>query len=103
MYDRRIHSVFSMFRTGLFVVGILGPFVIWAGACVAVKQEISKPDSLLRALRVGRWIAWLGAILLWLSFIKQPHWWVYAGCATTFSIGLSFPEQWLKKHFHAEV
>jgi hypothetical protein len=91
-----------MLRTVMFFVGILGPFAIWAGVFVAAQQSLFTPDSMLSALRAWRWIAWVAALSLGLLFFAPLHLhWVYAGCASSFSLGLSFPEFWLKSRLCA--
>jgi hypothetical protein len=82
----------------LFTVDIIGPFAIWMGIRAAAKRNIFKLHSMFRVLRVWRWLSWTVAVLLWLACFLPLHLqWFYGGCASTFSLGLSFPEYWLKK------
>lgn len=75
----------------------LAPFLIWAAIYLAARQNIFTRDSMFRVLRVWRWIAWTVAVGLWLFFLLPPHiHWQYGACANMFSLGLSFPESWLK-------
>lgn len=91
-----------MLRIVLLFVGMLGPFAIWAGIYLASKLSIFTVDSMFRALRVWRWITWIAGILLWLSCLPplRLHWF-YGASATWFSLGLSFPDSWLKKRLNS--
>jgi hypothetical protein len=91
-----------MFTFVLYAVGMLGPFAIWAGIYVAANLNIFTSGSMFRALRVWRWITWIAGILLWLSCLPpfRLHW-LYGACASMFSIGLSFPDSWLKRRLNA--
>jgi hypothetical protein len=83
------------------VVGILGPFAVWAIVYAAAKQNTFTVDSMFRVLRVLRWVTWISAGLLWVSCFPPLHFhWFYGASVSTFSVGLSFPESWLgSKHF----
>ncbi len=78
---------------------LLAPFAIWAGVYAALRQGQFTPESMFRVLRAWRWIAWIAAVLLALSSLPPFHLlpWLYFAGASTFSLGLSFPEAWLKK------
>jgi hypothetical protein len=88
----------NLFRVVSLAVGLIGPFAIWIGIRAAAKRNIFQPHSMFRVLRVWRWLSWTAAVLLWLACLPPLHLhWFYGGCASTFSLGLSFPEYWLKK------
>lgn len=84
-------------------VGILCPFVIWIGIHMAMQQDIFTPRSIFRVIRVSRWISYTSAILLWACWLLlQLKWlWLYALSISEFSIGLSFPEHWLKRRLNS--
>jgi hypothetical protein len=92
-------SLLSMSRLWILAAGTLGPFPIWAAICVAARRNIFTPDSMYRVLRFWRWFTWAFAVLLLsLGVLLPPHThWEYGVCASTFSLGLSFPESWLKR------
>jgi hypothetical protein len=80
------------------VVGILGPFAVWAIVYAAAKQNAFTLDSMFRVLRVLRWVTWISAGLLWESCFPPLHFhWFYGASVSTFSVGLSFPESWFKQ------
>ena len=86
-----------MFNVLIVLVGLLGPFVVWAGVFAARKQRAFELVSIFRLLRLWRWISWIIAVVLWLCYLLPFHLpWIYGGSATTFSLGLSFPELSLK-------
>jgi hypothetical protein len=86
-----------MSRLWLFLAGALGPFPIWVAIYLAARQNTFTLDSMFRILRVWRWITWIAGVVLWLLFLLPPHIrWQYGACVSTFSLGLSFPESWLK-------
>jgi hypothetical protein len=86
-----------MSNLAFFVVGILGPFVIWAVVYAATERNAFTVDSMLRVLRILRWVTWIAAGLLWVSCLPPFHLlWFYGASISTFSVGLSFPEGWLK-------
>jgi hypothetical protein len=80
------------------VVGTSGPFVIWATVYAAAKRNALTLDSMLRVLRVVRSFTWITAVLLWVAYLPPIHLhWFYGAGVSTFSIGLSLPEGWLKQ------
>jgi len=51
---------------------------------------------------VWRWLSWTAAVLLWLACLPPLHLHSFYGLsASTFSLGLLFPEQWLKKQLRS--
>jgi hypothetical protein len=83
-----------------FLVGTVCPFAIWIGIYIATERDILAPHSMFRVIRAWRWISYVAAALLWacwLVFHLKSRWlWLYGASISTFSIGLSFPERWLK-------
>jgi hypothetical protein len=78
------------------IVGILGPSVVWFGIWFAAQRKMVKPHSVLGILRACRWIAWIAAgVLLFLSIHLDRTYWA---AIFLFSLGLSFPESWLRRH-----
>jgi hypothetical protein len=81
----------------MLVVGLLGPFAVWAGIYLAVKYNRFTLQSMLRVMRVWRWISWSTGALLLLGTLILNLPLAYGLSITTFSIGLSFPQSWLKQ------
>jgi hypothetical protein len=81
------------------IFGIAGPFVVWGVLYVAVRRMPSHLRLLMKRLRVLRWITWCLAIAFWLfTFVSASQLirWSFGSAFLTFSIGLSFPQNWLK-------
>ena len=79
-----------------FLVGTVAPFAIWMGIYIALHQNIFTPHSMFRVMRMWRWISWSAAVSLGAcSFVFHINW-LYCMSASMFSLGLLFPERWLK-------
>ena len=89
----------------LLVIGIrslliIAPFIVWGALYVAVRKWSLDLQSLVTWLRGFRWVVWSCGLLLFIGYFAAGHFpWVYAISVVTFSIGLSFPERWLKEQF----
>lgn len=81
------------------IAGPVGPLAVWAVVYAALKQNLFQAESMLRVLRAWRWITWVASILILVCIVLPFHLsWFYAVSASTFSVGLSLPESWLKRH-----
>lgn len=96
-----IHSkIFAAVFTGTFVVG---PFIVWLGLYIGAKSDLQLRPT-LALIRVVRWIGWILAVALFVvHLVNEDFHSAYSIALFTFSIGLSFPEQWVKKHFTPEL
>ena len=89
----------------LLVIGIrslliIAPFIVWGALYVAVRKWSLDLRSLLPWLRGFRWVVWSCGLLLYIGYFAGGQFpWVYAISVVSFSIGLSFPERWLKEQF----
>lgn len=82
----------------VLLVDVVGPLATWASVYIAMTQNIFELRSMLRVLKLWRWLSWISAMLLWIAAfapLKVP--WPYGTMVLTFSIGLAIPENWLKK------
>ena len=82
-------------------VGLLlvAPFVVWGALRLAARNPKRDLRPLLPWLKGFRWLAWSCGLLPYGAYFLGDHIpWAYAAAAVTFSIGLSFPERWLKEH-----
>ena len=87
----------------LLVIGIsslliIAPFIVWGALYVAVRKWSLDLQSLVPWLRGFRWVVWSCGLLFYIGYFAGGHFpRVYAGAVATFSIGLYFPEKWLKE------
>jgi hypothetical protein len=99
----------KLLTIGITSLLVIAPFVVWGALSVVMRKWSLDPRSLLRWFRGFRWVVWSCGLLLWVGygvsfFMGRPHFpWVYAGAVVTFSVGLSFPERWLKERFAAQT
>jgi hypothetical protein len=91
------------FGSKLLVIGIasllsVAPFIVWGALSVVMRKWSLDPRSLMPWLRGFRWVVWSCGIVLWVGYLVRPHFpWVYPCAVGTFSVGLIFPEKWLKE------
>jgi hypothetical protein len=89
----------------LLVIGIsslliIAPFIFWGALYVAVRKWSLDLQSLAPRLKGFRWVVWSCGLLLYIGYFAGGHFpWVYPISVVTFSIGLDFPERWLKGQF----
>jgi hypothetical protein len=79
---------------------VIAPLAFWSALYFADRRGHSFSPFILLMLRTLRWTFWILALALFLaSWIHFHHYrvLVLAGAASTFSVGLSFPERWLKR------
>jgi len=84
---------------GIWIFLILAPFVIWLALYVAARWWSFGLQPLVPWMRTFRWITYGSGIALGLAHFTSAHFYHDFTCAAavlTFSIGLSFPENWLK-------
>jgi len=81
----------------LILVGLCGPFLLWIAIFSATKLSVFDLHSMLRVVKVLRWLSYATGAMLWLCHYSPLHLsWGYGWAAVMFSLGLSFPEFWLK-------
>ena len=88
------------------VLLLISPFVLWATLSAAARREKSIPRFILPLLRALRWFGWIsGAVILIVGGLDFYgfHGWPYGIALVTFSIGLSFPESWVKQRLDHQV
>jgi hypothetical protein len=79
---------------------IIAPFVLWGVLYVAVRKWSLDLRPLIPRFRVFRWVAWSCGLLLYVGYFLGAHYpWGFPIAVVTFSIGLSFPESWLKRQY----
>jgi len=89
----------------LLVIGIsslliIAPFIVWAALYVAVSKWSLDLQSLVPWFRGFRWVVWSCGLFLFIGYFAGGHFrWVYPSAVATFSVGLVFPEKWLKEQF----
>jgi hypothetical protein len=80
---------------------IIAPLVFWAGLHLAVRRGQRIPGAVLPVIRTLRWIGWATGFVLLIAYgtgLKLFHVWPLGTAILTLSIGLSFPERWVKGH-----
>ncbi len=92
----------------LLVIGVLAlfsllPHVIWLSLRVASKRWPIDARLILRWLRILRWVSWGLAVTLCIETVARGHFPFYGLAMSTFSTGLSFPENWLKRRFASNL
>jgi hypothetical protein len=79
----------------------VAPFFLWLALYFATRSWLLDYRFLARWIRVFRWITWSsGLVLLLLNFGGIGHGHIhspYPMALISFSIGLSFPQEWLKR------
>jgi hypothetical protein len=86
----------------LLVIGIsslliIAPFIVWGALYVSVRKWSLDLQSVARWLRGFRWVGWSCGLLPYIGYFAGGHFpWVYPSAVATFSVGLYFPEKWLK-------
>ena len=86
---------------GIWMSLTLAPFVIWLALYAAARRSF-RLRPLVPWMRTLRWIAYGSGVALGLAHFTSAHFshdFTYAAAVLTFSIGLSFPESWLKGRF----
>jgi hypothetical protein len=84
---------------GIFVFLTLAPFVIWAALYGAERWWSFGLRQVVPWIRTLRWIAYGSGVALGVAHFASAHFshdLTYATAVLTFSLGLSFPENWLK-------
>ncbi len=81
----------------------LSPLIIWLALYGASRRWPIDPRPVLKWLRILRWVGWGVAILLGLLALARDQFPSYGLGMSTFSIGLSLPESWLKRRFASDL
>jgi hypothetical protein len=79
------------------------PHIIWLALYGASRRWPIDPRPVLKWLRILRWVGWGIAIPLGLLGLARNQFPIYGLAMSTFSIGLSFPESWLKRRFASDL
>lgn len=87
-----------------FLVMSLMPLVIWAALGIARQVYGANLSVWLLRLRVLRWIFWIaGVAVSFVTLVSNTHWSFSIGIGLwTFSLGLAFPQGWLKRYYARE-
>jgi hypothetical protein len=88
--------------TKLFIIAIalFGPFAIWGIFYLLVSNPHVRINSLLKFIKIVRWIVWSTAVVLGLYWLVITHTllttWPVVVLLSIFQLGFIFPESWLK-------
>jgi hypothetical protein len=83
---------------------IIAPLAFWAGLRLAVRHGHQIPNAVLPVIRTLRWIGWAIGVTLYIAGgtgFRGFHQWPLGTAILTFSLGLSFPERYLKSQENA--
>lgn len=80
------------------------PFIVWLALYVAARWWSINLRPVLPWLNILRWVGWGFAItLLTLSLARDHFPMVYGQAMALFSLGLSFPQSWVKRRFAPDL
>ncbi len=95
---------FKVLRLEITLILTFLPLVIWLALYLAYRWWSFNSRSMLPWLRTLRWTGWGFGVLLFLLSVAREHFSVVYGIAmTTFSVGLSIPERWVKRRFAPDL
>jgi len=81
-------------------VVLAAPFLVWLALYAAARAFSVDLRPILPLMRVLRWVAWGGGLALCLAYLAHNDFPSSYGMASlSLSIGLSFPETWIKRRF----
>jgi hypothetical protein len=84
----------------LWTVLVTAPLILWASFWAIDKTSSIKPLAVIPWIKLMRRVAWSCALVLFLVALFRDHFQhfpTYAIALSTFSVGLSLPESWLKR------
>jgi len=82
------------------------PFALWGVLFVVARVWQTNLRSTLPCLRVLRWLTWLiGVVFTGAAVLSHRLFWLWpiGVIVTTFSVGLSFAEGWVKRRYAPEL
>jgi hypothetical protein len=89
-----------LFAMILWTVFVTAPMILWVSLWAVAKTSSINLCAILPWLKLLRWVAWSFAMVLFLIALVGDHFQhfpIYAIAISTFSVGLSLPEGWLKR------
>ena len=89
-----------LFAIMLFSVVAIAPLIIWMFLWAITESLSAKLRAVLPWIKMVRWVAWSGSIVLFIVYIivdHLQHFPIFAIAMSSFSAGLSLPENWLKR------
>ena len=83
---------------------IVLPFIVWLALYVAARWWSFDLRPVLPWLNMLRWVGWGLAIALLILSLARDHFpMVYGQAMTSFSLGLAFPQSWVKRRFAPDL
>ena len=83
---------------------LAAPFLIWLALYAAARAFSVGLRPILPLMRVLRWVAWGGGLVLCLASLALNHFPSSYGMASlSLSLGLSFPETWVKRRLAPDL
>jgi len=80
------------------------PFLVWLALYVAARWWAVNLRPVLPWLNILRYVGWgFGVALLTLSLARDHFPMFYGLAMTIFSLGLSFPQSWVKRRFAPDL
>jgi hypothetical protein len=79
------------------------PFIVWLALYIAARWWSINLRPVLPWLNILRWVGWGLGVALSLIYLGLDRFPAYGGAMITFSIGLSFPQGWVKRRFAPEL
>jgi hypothetical protein len=79
---------------------IIAPFFLGFALKAAARRWVLDLRPIYPLIKALRWTAWISGAVLWVIHLTGPLFrgeWAYGMALIAFSIGLSFPERWLKE------
>jgi len=89
-----------LFARIIFSVLAIAPMIFWVFLLDVAESSYVKLRTVLRWIRMLRWVAWSGSIVLFIVYVivdHVQHFPIYAIALSTFSAGLAGLEGWLKR------
>jgi uncharacterized protein involved in cysteine biosynthesis len=81
-----------------FLLVVSAPFVVWLLLYLASHWWSADLRPASSWLRVLRWLTWIAGLALMLVSLAPNHLlFSYGAAISSFSMGLSFPEDWVKR------
>jgi hypothetical protein len=94
-------KVFAIEITSLLITL---PFIVWLALYVAAHWCSINLRPVLPWLNILRWVGWGFAFaLLTLSLARDHFSMVYRQAMSSFSLGLAFPQSWVKRRFAPDL
>ena len=79
------------------------PFLVWLALYAASRAFSVGLRPILPLMRVLRWVAWGAGVVLCLAHLTLNRFPFYGMACLSLSLGLSFPETWVKRRFAPDL